>query len=88
MIKKRRKRRKRRKTCYICSPVYLDLLCPNDPEHKITWSEWEKHIWCYGCKKDIEYKPGGAIIPMQVAKMIGVDFRRYNIKTGEVIHYE
>jgi len=81
-------RKKKRKICYICNPIYLDLFCPNDPGHKITWSEYEQHIWCYDCEKDIKYEPGGTIVPWELSKMMGIDFRKYNIKTGEIIEYD
>ncbi len=51
-------RKKKRTVCYICGPDAFVLVCPNDQKHKITWSEYEQHIWCYDCKKDIEYEPG------------------------------
>lgn len=77
---------KKRKDCYICNPIYLELFCPINHEHKITWSEFEEHIWCYECEKDIKYEPGYAgPIPVEVAKMLGVDYRKYNIKTGKII---
>lgn len=82
---------KKRKYCYICNPHCLDLFCPNDSEHNITWSEYEKHIWCFDCKRDIRYPPGlTGPIPMGVARLLGIDYRKYNIKTGEIypIKYE
>ena len=75
----------KREVCYICHPHYLDLYCPNNPDHKITWSEYEQHIWCYDCNKDIEYPRGVTIIALGLAKIIGIDYREYNIKTGEII---
>jgi len=80
---------KKRRDCYICNPHFLDLCCPVDEDHKITWSEYEGHIWCYVCEKDIRYKPGFAgPIPMGLAGLLGIDYRKYNIKTGEIIDYE
>ena len=77
---------KKRTECYICNPVDLELHCPNNENHKITWSEYEHHIWCYDCNKDIKYKPGLAgPIPIKLAKMLGIDYRKYNIKTGKII---
>jgi len=76
----------KRTECYICNPIYLEHRCPNNPDHKITWSEFENHIWCYDCKEDFEYKPEFVgPIPMQVAKMLGIDYRKYNIETGKII---
>jgi len=77
---------KKRTECYVCNPNDLELYCPNNNVHKITWSEWEEHIWCFECEKDIKYERGGAgPIPKEVSKLLGIDYRKYNIKTGEII---
>ncbi len=78
----------KRETCYICHPGNFDLFCPANSEHKITWSEYEQHIWCYDCEEDIEYPKGGTIVSLGLAKMMGIDYRKYNIKTGDVIEYD
>jgi len=36
----------------IFEPMELGWVCPIKPEHEIGWSEFNKHIWCYQCKKD------------------------------------
>lgn len=33
-------------------PIELGWVCPEDHTHETTWSEFNKHIWCYQCKKD------------------------------------
>jgi len=33
-------------------PEELGWACPQDKKHRITWSEFEKHIWCTACDKD------------------------------------
>ena len=33
-------------------PAELGWNCPINKHHKIVWSEFEKHIWCYDCQKD------------------------------------
>lgn len=77
---------KKRTECYVCNPVDLELFCPEDENHKITWSEYEEHIWCYDCNKDIKYESGGAgPIPVQISKLLGIDYRKYNIETGDII---
>jgi len=77
---------KKRTECYVCNPNDLELFCPNDPDHKITWSEYEEHIWCYECEKDIKYGPGGAgPIPVEISKLLGLDFRKYDIDSGDII---
>lgn len=77
---------------YASSPRTFDMHCPRGIRHKITYSEFEKHIWCFTCEKDY-FLPWSSRytgifsgpIPIQVAKIMGCDFRRINIKTNEVI---
>ena len=77
---------KKRTECYVCNPIALELYCPLNEEHEITWSEYEEHIWCYDCVKDIKYEPGGAgPIPVEISKLLGIDYRKYNVATGEII---
>ena len=33
-------------------PMELGWVCPIDCHHKITWSEFVDHIWCYPCQRD------------------------------------
>ena len=74
--------------CYVCSPVSMELTCPKCNGVNITWSEWEKHIWCYDCNLDVEYKSGFGPVPVQLASMLGIDLRRYNIESGEIVPNE
>ena len=30
----------------------LGWACPKNSKHRITYSEFRDHIWCYDCKKD------------------------------------
>lgn len=30
----------------------LGWACPVNPKHKITFSEFKAHIWCYSCQRD------------------------------------
>lgn len=34
-------------------PDELWYACPYNEKHIIWWSEYEWHIWCYDCQKDI-----------------------------------
>jgi len=77
---------KKRIECYCCKPSDLDLHCPKCKGDNITWSEWEEYIWCYDCKKDVKYKPGlSGPIPVQIAGLIGIDLRKYNVQTGKIV---
>ena len=76
----------KRTECYICNPIYLDLSCSKCGGDNITWSEWEEHIWCYDCQEDIYYGKGVAgPIPINAAALMGIDYRKYNIETGEIV---
>jgi hypothetical protein len=33
-------------------PQELGWACPEDKTHRITFSEFREHIWCYDCKMD------------------------------------
>jgi len=76
--------------CFESSPIQLDITCPfskRDNPHKITWSEFETHIWCYDCQKDIltPFKNSGIFtgpIPINVAQELGISLNRVNLKTG------
>ena len=77
---------------YASSATQFELRCPKGKAHKIDYSEFEKHIWCYKCEKDYflpwsSYYTGifSGPIPINVARIMGMDFRRINIKTQEVI---
>ena len=33
-------------------PAELGWVCPINPSHEITWSEFSAHLWCYDCLMD------------------------------------
>ena len=33
-------------------PLELGWVCPENRTHRITWSEFNKHIWCHNCEMD------------------------------------
>lgn len=51
------------------------------------WSEYESHIWCYGCEEDIEYTPGYEIFPVSVAMALGITFDKIDLVSGERITF-
>lgn len=77
---------------YASHPNQFDIMCPRGKRHKIDYSEFESHIWCYKCEKDY-FLPFGSVytgifngpIPIQTAKLMGCDFRRINIDTHEIV---
>lgn len=74
--------------CYVMNPALYDIACPLcHGTGKITWSEFESHIWCYKCEKDvlIVWQTSGIFsgpIPMELTRMMGISFDRMNAKTG------
>jgi hypothetical protein len=76
---------------YASPPRQFDMHCPRGIRHKIEYSEFEKHIWCYTCEKDY-FLPWSSRytgifsgpIPINVARLLGCDFRRINLETKEI----
>ena len=76
--------------CYCQQPYIYDIECPLCGKRNITWSEFEYHIWCYDCEKDIWIPRRyagifGGPIPIEVSKMMGISFDRINLKTQEIV---
>lgn len=80
--------------CFTSTPTQLDIICPfseQENSHKITWSEFETHIWCYDCQKDIliTFKNSGIFsgpIPGNITEeILGISLNRINIKTLDII---
>ena len=67
-------------------PTAYEMRCDKCGGSNITWSEFEKCIWCYDCKIDT---PGtGGIfdgpIPCEVAKIFGISFDRLYFKDKSI----
>ncbi len=81
--------RKRKRTHIFVQPpeVYEIAGCPVDEFHKITWSEFEHHLWCFECEQDFIPKHWGIFdgpIPIGLCGMMGISFDRMNIKTHRI----
>lgn len=77
---------------YASTPKSFSIRCPKGKNHKIEWSEYEKHIWCYKCERDYFLPYGTSYtgifsgpILFNVAEAMGCDFRRINLITDEII---
>jgi len=74
---------------YVMPPQSYEISgWPVEPSHQVDWSEYEKHLWCFGCEKDfIPENDGifGGPIPIGAMTMLGISLDRINIKTHEVV---
>ena len=82
----------KRTHCYVQLPYEYDIFCPICGGENTQWSEFEKHIWCNDCGKDIfvplnESGFFSGPIPIQISCMLGVSFDRYKLDTLEIIEY-
>ena len=73
---------KKRTWCYVQQPTSYEMSCDKCGGINITWSEWEKGIWCYDCKIDTRGNEGifGGPIPLEVSKILGTSFDRFYFK--------
>lgn len=82
----------KRTRCMAQAPsVYEVDGCPRCGGHNTTWSEYEKHVWCFDCEIDYEPEHGGIFdgpIPRGLAEMMGISLSRIEIATGRVITVE
>jgi len=75
---------------WIMKPSSYGMACPLEHNHKITWSEYESHIWCYHCSRDwyVTINNAGVFsgpIPITLAAILGIRFERVEISTQKVI---
>lgn len=75
---------------YIQKPQDFGVTCPLCESTNLAWSEYEKHIWCYACEKDLNnyHSMLDGPVPMNVATMLGVSFDIFNMTTGKVERYD
>lgn len=79
----------RRTTCMAQAPsVYEVSGCPKCNGNNTTWSEYEKHVWCFDCEIDYIPEHNGIFdgpIPMGAAELMGISLSRIEIATGREI---
>jgi hypothetical protein len=83
----------KRTHCYVQKPFQYQISCPLCDGFNVEWSEFEKHIWCNECKKDVFISLGRAGIfsgplPINIAQMMGYSFDRINIETGAIVKFD
>lgn len=76
---------------YVQHPgVYEISGCSVDPNHAVTWSEYEQRLWCFTCCVDFVPESWGIFdgpIPVGLATIMGLSFDRLNIETREVVEF-
>ena len=79
---------KKRKWIYIQNPKVYGISCDLCNGDNIEWSEFERMIWCYDCKKDTHGNEGifDGPIPMGCSNLIGMNFDRIELKTGQRLY--
>jgi len=80
----------KRTHCYRQGPNRYEIQCPKDGGHKITWSEYERRIWCYECHEDYIPEHAGIFdgpICVELSHLLGISFDRLNVKTGRVVPF-
>lgn len=78
---------------YCQQPYKYDICCPICKKLNITWSEFEYHIWCYDCNKDILlsiYDSGifSGPIPVGISNCFGICFDRICIKDNSIVKFD
>ena len=78
----------RRTVCFVQKPSHFEIKCPKCNGNNLDWSEFDKHIWCYDCEKDLkDYEsPYSGPIPVHVSELLGIDLRMINLETGIITH--
>lgn len=82
---------KNKRTWYYCqSPVVFEMQCDKCEGQNITWSEFERMIWCYDCEIDTEGYKGifDGPVPIHISGLIGMSFDRYNMETCEIEKFD
>lgn len=76
----------KREWAYVLKPDAFAIPPCDCGNNELQWSEFEKHVWCDACQKD--YIPSdsgvfGAPVPVQAAKLLGINFDRIILATKE-----
>jgi hypothetical protein len=81
---------KKRTSHYIQNPATYEITCDKCGGDSIEWSEYEDHIYCFDCKKDVKGTKGvfDGPIPLECAKILGLRFDRWDMVNKCVIPFE
>jgi hypothetical protein len=79
----------KRKAVYVQRPRDYEMSsCPQCGNEDPDWSEYQKHLWCEHCQIDFIPKCAGIFdgpIPVEGAKLMGIDLRMIDLETGKII---
>jgi len=76
----------KRTWCYIQPPANHEMAPCSCGNVETQWSEYKDHLWCAKCEKDFIPEHSGIFgqpIPINTARMLGISFDRFNIKTEQ-----
>lgn len=76
---------KKREWIYVQPPMAYEVNCNLCGNKRVEWSEFEGHVWCWRCLKDVR-GTGGVFdgpVPIQGMELIGICFDRVCLKTGQ-----
>lgn len=78
----------KRTECYIMQPYCYEITCDKCGGKNITWSEWDRLIWCYDC--EIDTRGNGGIfdgpVPIGVCEILGISFDKLDIASGKRLY--
>lgn len=76
----------KRKWHYLLPPTSFEITCSKCGGKNITWSEYERCIWCFDCEIDDDKNKGifDGPIPIHATMSFGINFDRYNMETDEI----
>ena len=82
---------KKRKWCYVLPPAAYGIDGHRCGNRDCQWSEFVDHLWCGDCK--VDFTPGNwgvfdGPIGVNICKMFGIVFDRYEIGTGRVVKFD
>lgn len=79
----------KRTAVYIQRPKEYEISgCPRCGNDDPDWSEFISHLWCPRCQIDFQPASGGIFsgpVPINAARMLGIDLRMVEIATGRII---
>ena len=81
---------RKRRYHYVQNPAAYQIECDKCEGSNIEWSEFVKKIWCYDCEIDTDGTQGifDGPISVEVCRVLGISFDRYDMETKKVIPFD